>query len=307
MADCFLGYETPFNVTSVMFRAPLGIPDQELIHPTEFSPTTVKPIIEELPRALVRLRTSPYGPIYEFKATLYSVPVSFPEKFAAVRIHTALFDIIYKYQDQSVEFKVGDLFDEKLKASISETRGLVRYIGEAFESHNTLLEITMDNEEKSLKLSFETRASVPTDDFREVSEATESLFFKLSALGLSNETMRPADIFDKRRRINFLQHIGSTYDPPFSFEFCTDDEITSDADVTVFNSPIKLEGKTVVFFAAFYGSVKKIGSGKLYGTFLRSEYLGEIVVPADADIDHLQRLYGKKFKNALRKRGLVVL
>lgn len=308
MADCFLGYETPFNVTSTIFRAPLGISDELTTHPPEFGPTTIKPIISELPRATVRLRTSPYGSIYEFKAIIYSVPLHLPKEFAAIRIHTSLFDIIYRFEYQNAEFKVADLFDKDLTASVTETRGFVRYIGEVIESKTTLLEISLDdNEGPPLKLSIETRASRLNEDYDAVREATEALFLKLSTLGLSRELMRPADIFDKHRRVNFLQHVGNKYNPPFSFEFSTNNKVLNKAEVVIFNTEIILIGKTVIFFAAFYGNIKKISTGKLHGDFLRSEHLGEIVVPAEANIENLRRLYGEKFSDMLRDRGLVVL
>ncbi|WP_394244587.1 hypothetical protein [Halopseudomonas laoshanensis] len=306
MVDSMLGYETSLNTASITFKAPLGIPDLDLIHPTEYSPTTLKPVLDKLPRASVRLRTSPYGPIYEFTAAIYSVPMIFPNEFAAVRIHTALFDIVYRLQDQTVEFKISDLVDKDLEATASETRAFVEYIVNVSETKTTILEIAVEGHENTLKLSIETTGSLPAD-YYEVSAAAESLFSKLSALGLSGEIIRPADVFDKNRRNYFLQYVGKTYETPVSFEFTHDGKCNIDANVVLFIYPISLKDKTVLCFAAFYGKLKKIGAGKLYGTFTRSESLGEIIVPSGEGVENLQKLHGEKLEDLLRKRGHIVL
>ena len=310
MADCLLGYETPFNVTSAIYKAPLGIPDQEPVHSASFSSTTVWPNIDELPHGFVRLRTSAYGPVYEFKATFYSVPSSFPRKFAAVRIKTAIFDIIYRFDSQSQELRISDLFAEKFCASITELRGFIRYMGEVVDNKVTLVEIAVEDEEvgsKPLRLTIETSATIPHEEYEPVSEVAERLFLRLSSLGLANELMRPVDIFDVQRT-GFLAHVGSEYDPAFSFEFsCDIGAVISEPDVTVFNFYVKLERKTLVCFAAFYGRVREVCATRLHGDFFRSEYLGEIVVPEGEDIEAAQESYANSLKAKLKKKGLVVI
>ncbi|MEO6677258.1 MAG: hypothetical protein ABIO21_07770 [Pseudomonas sp.] len=310
MADCLLGYETPFNVTSAIYKAPFGIPDQEPVHSASFSSTTVWPNIDELPHGFVRLRTSAYGPVYEFKATFYSVPSSFPRKFAAVRIKTAIFDIIYRFDSQSQELRISDLFAEIFCASIVELRGFIRYMGEVVENKVTLVEIAMEDKErgsKPLRMTIETSATIPLEEYEQVSEVAERLFLRLSSLGLANELIRPVDIFDIRRT-GFLAHVGSEYDPVFSFEFyCDIGAVVSEPDVTVFNFYVRLERKTLVCFAAFYGKVREVCETRLRGDFFRSEYLGEIVVPEDEDIEEAQESYTNSLKAKLRNKGLVVI
>lgn len=310
MADCLLGYETPFNITSAIYKAPLGIPDQEPVHSAGFSSTTIRPDIDMLPRGFVRLRTSAYGPVYEFKATFYSVPSSFPRKFAAVRVNTAIFDIVYRFDNQSQEFRVSDLFAERFCASITELRGFIRYMGEVVENKVTLVELAMENDEgssKSLRLTIETSANIPREEYDPVSEVAERLFLRLSSLGLASELMRPVDIFDVRRT-GFLAHVGSNYNPVYSFEFSRDVEgVVSETDVTVFNFDVKLERKTLVCFAAFYGKVREVCATRLHGDFFRSEYLGEIVIPEGEDIEAAQKFYANSLKEKLKKKGLVVI
>lgn len=243
MADCLLGYKTNFNMASEIYKAPLGIPDQEPIHSLGFSSTTVWPNADKLPHGFVRLRTSAYGAVYEFKATFYSVPSSFPQKFAAVRIKTSVFDIVYRFGSHRQELTVSDLASEKFCASIAELRGFVRYMGEVAESKVTLLEIEMVDEagdSKPLCLTIETSAIFSYEKYEVVSEVAELLFLRLSSLGLANALMRPVDIFDVLRT-GFLSHVGSLYDPPYSFEFSSDIEtVVSQLDVVVFYLYVEL-------------------------------------------------------------------
>jgi hypothetical protein len=306
MANCLLGYETPFNISSVLYKAPLGIAEHLPAPLHNFVSTTVWPDIDNLPRGFVRLRTSKYGSVYEFKAILYSVPSSFPKEFAAARIKTAVFDIIYRFDNQNPEIKISDLFSEKFCASISELRGFIRYIGEAVEHKATMVEIVMEND-KPLRLTLETLATIPYEEYEMVREVAERLFLRLTSLGAANELMRPADIFNIQRT-GFLAHVGSEYNPPFSFDFLGDVETAiSSQDVTVFNFHVKLESKTLVCFAAFYGSVHRTGATQLRGEFCRSEYLGEIIVPEGEDIKEAQEAYGNSLKMKLKNKGFIVL
>ena len=44
MANCFLGYEKPFNITSVRYKSPMGIPGKIPPHPEQFKPGMIKPM-----------------------------------------------------------------------------------------------------------------------------------------------------------------------------------------------------------------------------------------------------------------------
>jgi hypothetical protein len=310
MADCMLGYETPFNISSVIYKAPLGIPDQIPVHSEIFSSTTIWPSLDELPRGFVRLRTSSYGCVYEFKASFYSVPSSLPKKFGAARIKTAIFDIVYRYENQRLDLQVSDLFSENYCVSIVELRGFIKYFGEAAENKKTFVEFSMADQKgnsKPLQLSLETSATIPDEEYEPISLVAERLFLRLSSLGMANELMRPVDVFDLQRT-GFLSHVGNDYNPPFSFEFSGDIEVgILNPDATVFNFLVKLEKRTLVCFAAFYGSVRELTPKHLRGDFFRSEYLGEIIVSDGENIDEAIDSYGEHLKIKLSEKGFVVI
>lgn len=307
MADCFLGIEREFRVRSAHYMAPLGIPDREVVHTTEFYPTTVKPIEENLQRAVIRVRTSEYGRFYEFKATIFSVPEHLPKKFAAMRFHTALFDLIFRLETRSIEFQAVNLADDALRATVSELRGFVAYMAEALEHDLTIFEVIPDDGSAPLRSQLGTGSPSVSADFDAIHTAVEAVYLKLAALGLTNELIRPADMFEKPGHFAFFAHIGKDYEPPLSFEFETDDDVKEHADVTIFNLSINLAGKTVLCFAAFFGSVEMLSGRRLLGRFGRSEYLGEVIVPADHDLDAALKIQGEKHKDDLRKRGFAVL
>lgn len=310
MANCLLGFETPFRIASTLYKAPLGIRDQHPISQIDSIITTAMPVQDMLPRGVVRLRGSSYGAVYEFKATFYSTSSSLPRKFSAVRVKTAVFDLIYKYEGQVMELIPSDFLADKFTASISELRGFVRYVEEAADSALTLFELAVENDvigNGPLSLTLEAPTIVTCEGHDLIVEVAERLFLRLSSLGLAHELMRPIDIFDLSRT-GFLSHVGSEYDPPYSFEFACGSDISGlEVSATIFNFLVKLEGKTLVCFAAFFGNIRKVSEGQLYGDFVRSEYLGEIVVAESEDIEAAQEPYLESLKAKLRGRGFVVI
>ena len=78
-------------------------------------------------------------------------------------------------------------------------------------------------------------------------------------------------------------------------------------DATIFNFQVKLEKKTLICFAAFYGSVHVLAPKRLSGVFSRSEYLSEIIVSDGENIETAIDSYGELLKIKLRKNGLVVI
>lgn len=310
MAECMLGYETPFNMSSVIYKAPLGVPDQIPVHSEVFSSTTIWPDLDKLPRGFVRLRTSAYGCVYEFKASFFSVPSSLPKKFAAARISTAMFDIVYRYEDQRLDLRVSDLFSEDYCVSMSELRGFIKYFGEAVESKKTFVEFVMVDQKdssKPLQLFLETLATIPDQEYEPISLVAEHLFLRFSSLGMANELMRPVDVFNLQRT-GFLSHVGNDYSPLFSFEFFGEVEFSElDPDAAIFNFCIKLENSMFVCFAAFYGEIQSLCLGRWRGDFSRSEYLGEIIVPNGDDIEEAVGSFGGRLKEKLKMRGFVVI
>ena len=307
IADCFLGYERPFNVSSVMYLAPMGIPDKAPEHSKSFMPTTIKPVEKDLPKAIVRLSTAEYSPKYEFKAALYKVPDHFPKRYAAMRIRTDLFDIVYRMESRAIEFKPVNLADDTLKVSIKELRNFIEYIAETIEQDSTYIEVAPSDGTSPLKIKLGTNVVTVPEDFEELRTALNATFLKLASLGLADEVMHPSHLFTRRGHFEFLLHIGKVYEPPILIEFQTDEEVQACAEVTIFNSPIELEGKTLLLFAAFYGKVEQLGGGKLLGTFTRSEYLGELIVPGESDLQCVCKTHGQILEKSLRSRGLVVL
>lgn len=306
MADCCLGLEREFRVSSVQYLAPLGIPDRDVIHPDEFRPTTIKPIEEKLPRAVVRLRTSEHGRCYEFKATIFAVPEHLPKKFAAMRIHTAMFDLIFRMESHSIEFQAVDLADDALRASVSELRSFIAYMAEAIEQEVTIFEVVPDDG-SPLRLDLRTGSPSVSEDFQAIHAAMESVYLKLAALGLIHEMIRPADMFEKPGQFAFLRHVGQTYEPELEFEFQTTEKSEANADVTIFNSPISLVGKTVLCFGAFFGKVEALSERSMRGRFVRSEYLGEVIVASGQDLAPVCKSQGVRYEESLRKRGFTVL
>ncbi len=307
MADCFLGFETPFKVRSVGYVAPMGIPDTPVVHTQEAHSTTIKPIEGELPQVIVRLTAEEFGPSYEFKGVVYSVPSQLPRQLAAVRIHTALFDIIWRLESDRIEFRVADLMNSELRSTVVELRSFMKYGSASRRGGETKLEVIHQDGGAPLRVSLGVGQVQVSDQFEEIERLLESVYLKLAALNLASELMCPADMFTKQGHFGFLHHVGSAYNPPLAFEFRCDDDFAPGAEVVVFSAPVPLVAASVLCYGAFFGHVEDLGSGALRGVFSRSEYLGEIVVPVGADLDAARRVCGDRFQDQLRRRGLKVL
>ncbi|WP_382161532.1 hypothetical protein [Hydrogenophaga sp. ANAO-22] len=307
MANCFLGFEGEFGVNLIEYSAPMGIPDRELIHSNEFLPTTIKPNEKGLTRGVIRVRTSEYGKSYEFKTTLFSVPKHLPKKYAAMRMKTALFDLIFRLESGGIQFLGFNLMDDKLRASVVELRNFIAYLAEIRESDRTIFDVVPDGEREPLRLELRTMAPSVFEGFDQIYTAMEAVYLKLASLGLTNELIRPADIFEKPAQFSFLAHVGQDYESPLSLEFQANEESKVDANVTIFCSPIDLSGMTVLCFGAFFGSIEILPGQKLLGKFSRSEYLGEIIVRSDQDVDAARKSQSEKYEEALWKRGFTAL
>ena len=304
LASCHLGFETPFKASFVGYIAPMGISSPPLVHPTAFRPITIRPLIDELPRAKMRFTPDPFGPAYVFEAIVYVVPHLLPEKLAAMRWHTAMFDIVWRNELSSLEFITADLSDNKLLASISELRNYIRYIESAQRTSSTRIEILPEDGKLPLDLTLKHSVTVP-DDFDELLADVDRLYAKLVDLNLTAEMFYVPSMLANRGLFDFLQCVGRPYDSPLSFEFQSDYEIMPDANVAVFRSQIQLIGVTVVCYGAFYGTVDA-HEGSLRGNFFRSESLGEIIVRDDDDLDNIRRIREAKYKEALSSQGLRV-
>jgi hypothetical protein len=304
LANCHLGFETPFKGSLVGYIAPMGIPNPPLVHPTAFSPITIKPLIDELPRAKLRFTPDPLGPTYVFEAIVYATPHLLPKQLAAMRWHTAIFDIVWRNEPSSLEFIAADLSDNNLLASISELRNYIRYMESARRTNSTRIEMLPEDGKSPLDLTLKHIVAVP-DAFDELLADVDRLFYKLVDLNLTAEMFCVPSMLANRGLFDFLQCIGRPYDSPLSFEFQSDSEIIPDANVAVFSSQIQLIGVTVVCYGAFYGTVDAL-EGSLRGNFFRSEYLGDIIVRDDDELDNTRRTREAAYKDALRSQGLRV-
>lgn len=310
MINCMLGYEAEFNASAVMYKAPLGVRAEKTAYATDLISTTLSPVKEDLPRALVRLRTSQYGAAYEFKAVLFSVSDVFPREFHAVRVHTDLFDIVCRFESGEIKFDVVDFDVELLPVSVSELRGFLRYIDEANQSGSTFFEIQMCSGGEPLKLKVGTQGAIK-GNYDLVCSVIEGLYIRLSALGLASERINAGRIFERAEELGFFVHVGEVYKPVYSFEFMIDEfEAAKErADVVVFTYRLELQDKVVVFFSAFYGDILALGGGRYKGCFGRSEYLGEIIVPRGEKVDFeaLIKECAAIYEERLQSEGILVL
>lgn len=104
-----------------------------------------------------------------------------------------------------------------------------------------------------------------------------------------------------------LQIVGETYAPDYVVDFAWDAKVDASTDVVIFNSSIELESKTVVFHAAFFGGVERLDAQTVRGRFARSELLGQLIIPNDADISAIQKEQEKRLERDLRERGFSLL
>lgn len=84
MAESFLGYETPFQLRSKTYQAPMGIPGED-VEPTVEHPTTIRPQESELPTGTLTLRASSYGAKYDFRVKVYATPQGLPDAVRGMR------------------------------------------------------------------------------------------------------------------------------------------------------------------------------------------------------------------------------
>lgn len=307
MADCFLGFDRQFRVRSATYFAPMGIPDKEPVLSEDFHAKTIKPVAEDLRRARVRMRTSEYGRAYEFDAVLYFVSPHLPQKFSAMRVHCALFDFVIRSADQSIEFMPVDLAQDSLRVPVDELRGFAAYMREAFESEETIVEITTEDNSPPLEMRLQTSSPQVSSNFDQIQAALEALHSKLASIGLTKALFRPADLFESLERYSFLIHADRTFDEALEFDFEVSHLERTQADAVIFQMPIALEGKTVSFFSAYFGRIDLISDKQARGRFSRSEYLGEIVVPDGHDLAAATRREGERLEKLLRRRGISVL
>ena len=307
MANCFLGYEQPFNITSVSYFAPLGIAGELPAHPEAFAPTTIKPIEEELHKAIVRLSRSEYSPKHAFSAVIYTVPKELPTKFAAMRIKTALFSIVFRLENRELTFHSENLLDSELKAPVRELHGFLSHLKDARDQETTHLEVESLKGGAPLKLSLGMPSIEVSEDFDEIYAAFDATYSKLVSLGLLDEVIRPSSIFIKFGQFYLLQIVGETYAPEFVVEFAWETEPDASTNVVIFNSSIELESTTVVFHVAFIGAVERLDAQTVRGRFARSELLGELIIPRGTDFSAIQKEQGDRLAQGLRERGFSVL
>lgn len=307
MANCFLGYEELFNVKSVAYFAPLGIPGEIPPHPEKFEPTTIRPIEKDLEKAVIRLGSSVYAPKYAFSGVIYSVPKQLPSKFGAMRIKTALFEIVFRSENRELTFQPEDLFDPDLRAPLRELHGLMSFMRDARNHGTTYLEVEPVNGRTPLKMSLGIHSVELPDDFDLIFGAFEAAFSKMVSLGLNDELIRPSLVFEKTGHFDLLKIVDKTYTPSLVLDFECENEPSASINAVVFNSSIELEATTVIFLSAFFGSVERLNHKTLRGRFTKSELLSQLVVPTGTDTSTVQKEQQEQMEQGLRDRGFCVL
>lgn len=308
MADSLIGLESEFRVKSASYFAPMGISDGEPVISEEFRSTTARPHPDGAKQIVLSLHTTEYGRIYEFKGLLYATPQHFPMQFAAMRFHGSLFDIVIRPGVQEIDFTAVDLAESSLCVPFGEFRGFVAYMREAFSNPVTYVEVAPQDGKVPMKLELRHQQPEVSSDFNDLQATLEALHSKLAALNLTNALVRPAEMIESLGQLaDFFQHIGQTFSDPLEFEFDMGDATKEQADVAVFNLPVAMEGRTVLFFAAFFGQVEKVAEGRVRGRFTRCEHVGEIVVPDGHDQVAACAEQSQRIEGMLQARGLTVL
>jgi len=307
MADALLGYDTQMSVDTVPYYAPMGIPGELPKHSGVFLPAQISPLEENIRRATVRLRAREFGATYSFPAKLYSTGGMVPPKFEGMRIHASMFDILLKRKPFNVQLALVSLDDPDLLVPVRDLRNFVAFIDDA--SHvdvtHTYLEVELDDKTPPLRLNPSTQAAVFEGHY-EMRLAFDALYAKLDGIGLGNANIRPADYWTLPGNLTFVQHVGTAYSTPFSFEFDAPESSNGDANVVVFQTPLALESATVHFFGAFFGSVELRGFDKAFGTFTHSTYLGEFIAREGTDPTIAKKAFEHKVEKSLEAQGFRV-
>lgn len=307
MANCFLGYDESFNVTSVGYLAPLGIPGEIPPHPKEFAATTIKPIVDDLEKATVRLASSQFAPKYPFSAIIYSVPKQLPLEIGAMRIRTALFEIVFRVNDRQLTFRPEDLLSPDLTAPLSELHGFMSYMRDAREHQTTYLEVEPTNGSAPLSLNLGVLNVTVPSDFDEIFRAFDVTYAKLVKLGLMGEKIRPSLLIEHPAPFHMLDVVGKAYPNPIEFEFESENSASLSVDAVIFNSEIELGTVTVLFYAAFFGDVQQVAPGTLLGRFTHSELLDQFVISHRTDIGPIKESEEARLEKDLMNRGFCVL
>lgn len=305
MANCFLGYDQPFNITSVRFVAPLGIPGAIPPHPETFKPGMIKPIEDNLEKAIVRLGHTEFAPKYPFSAVIYAVPKELPRKFAAMRFKTALFEIVVRLE-QGIVFNSVNLLDPELRVSMKELHGYMSYIKESRDHGTTYVEVEPLSGRAPLKLLLNIAPDADDNEVR-VYETFNAAYKTLASIGLTEELIRPSLVFKELPNFVMLQIVGNEYSPELVLEFDNEAEVDDSTNTVLFTSFIHMEATTVIFHSAFFGSVEKLNPRTMRGRFSRSELLGHVQVPCNLDANAIQHAEEKRLRQGLIDRGFSVI
>ena len=238
---------------------------------------------------------------------MYVVPKELPQKFAAMRIKTTLFDILIRLHDSEPRFESADLMTPELKAPLKELHGLLTYIRDARDHGMTYLNVEPVNGSMPLKIHFATPPFPIGDDFDQIYGIFDAAYSKLARLGMVDKVIRPSIVYGKLGHFQLLQICESEFNPEFILDFQSDNEPNEMVDVVLFNSSIEFEGETVLFHFAFFGSVERLSTKTLRGHFKRSELLDQNVISSTADIHAIQTDIEERLKLGLQARGFSVL
>lgn len=308
MADGLLGFERPFQVDSVSYRAPFGIPVTIPQHSGVFRRSEVRPLKENIRPVRVKLGSRKFGARCLFLASMYSNVGVVPAQFSGGRIQASMFDILYRNEPPSIKLAPKDPTHDACVVPLRDFRNFVAFMEEAskLEEHDTYIEISPESG-PPLLLTLPSQASTSIEHGG-LQRVIDTVYARLDPLGLADERIATAKFFRPSGMLSFLECVGIIYTLPLNFVFDASEAITSTyANVVVFKEKIDLETCSVFIFAAFFGDVKKTGTTKFFGSFSRSEWLGEFVAPIGGDCGSDLEAYEENLKRPLREQGHVLL
>jgi len=305
MAESFLGYETPFNLASKAYAAPMGIPDGD-VSPTTEHPSSVRPTESQLPHGTLTLRSSEFGARYDFRAKVYATPEQLPREVRAIRLRTALFSIVVRIGEGRLEFQTVDMADASVRVSVREFRNLLGFAATLTDPSLATFEFRMSAGGNPLASGLQ----IPLGALSELGEfhpAFENIYLRLVSLGLAEDEVVPAQLLKSFEMLDIVAYAGGTVEPPLKCEFRAESPHERDASIAVLQVRINLKSSVVIFFVAMSGSITNIGGDRFEGVFVRTEYLSTIAVPREQDTEHAARAHTEQLRRSLRSRGMKVL
>jgi len=306
MANCFLGYQEKFNIQVSEYYTPFGIGNNIPITIFDDYNTTITPHHNELPKEIVSLRTSKFGKRYDFTGTLYIIPKEIRSLSSKVRIKCNLFDFIFDFETYFINLEF-NLFSEDINTNLKELCNLINFINNSMDNKEIYIMLIDPKSENKAEVCVGPPDYNLPNNFLTIFKAINSTYKKFCEYNLENEIISTQYIWDNIGRFHLFTLIGNTYNPNFEMEFKSKGECIPGVNVVVFVSTIQFDNKSLLTFVAFHGSVEKVRKNIFYGSFNKSELLGDFLLGHEDDYDALLDIKTKEFEDSLTERGFKVL